>query len=229
MALNASPLSVLVFDMDDVLVDVLESYRASLAATVEHFTGATISNDVIQRYKNAGGWNDDWQLSQRVILDTGGLDVPFDEVVAVFQQHFLGANGDGLILRERWLPAPGLLERLAARHQLGIFTGRPRDEMQITLSRFVPDILWGTTITSGDVQNLKPAPDGLLAIAAAHAGCTISYVGDNVDDARSARAAGVRFIGIAQRNSVGLDELLASEGAAAVIENINEIEEVVQE
>ncbi len=227
MALNASPSSVLVFDMDDVLVDVLESYRASIAATVAHFTGATISNDVIQRYKNAGGWNDDWQLSQRVILDTGGLDVPFDEVVAVFQQHFLGANGDGLIMRERWLPAAGLLERLATRYDLAIFTGRPRAEMDLTLSRFTPETRWAITITSGDVTNLKPAPDGLRAIATAHAGCTITYVGDTVDDARSARAAGVRFIGIANRNSVGLRDLLEREGAAAVIENINQIEEVL--
>ena len=42
MALNESEDSVLVFDMDDVLVDVHESYRASIIATVEHFTGVTI-------------------------------------------------------------------------------------------------------------------------------------------------------------------------------------------
>jgi len=227
MALNETKDSVLVFDMDDVLVDVLESYRASIVATVEHYTGVTISNDVIQRYKNAGGWNDDWQLSQRIILDTAGRDIPFDDVVAVFQQLFLGSNGDGLILRERWLPAPGLIERLASRHRLAIFTGRPRDEMEITLSRFVPDVPWAMTITSGDVANLKPAPDGLQAIMEAHAGCAITYFGDNVDDARSARAAGVRFIGIASRTSAGLCELFEKEGAAAVIENINEIEEVL--
>jgi len=227
MALNGTQDSVLVFDMDDVLVDVLESYRASIVATVEHYTGVTISNDVIQRYKNAGGWNDDWQLSQRIILDTAGRDVPFDDVVAVFQQLFLGSNAEGLILRERWLPAPGLIERLATRHRLAIFTGRPRDEMEITLSRFVRDVTWAMTITSGDVANLKPAPDGLLAIMEAHAGCAITYFGDNVDDARSARAAGVRFVGIASRTSVGLRELFENEGAAAVIENINEIQEVL--
>ncbi len=227
MALNGTNHSVLVFDMDDVLVDVFESYRASITATVEHFTGVAISNDVIQRYKNAGGWNDDWQLSQRIVLDTGGLHVPFDEVVSVFQERFLGGKNDGLILRERWLPAAGLMERLALRHHLAIFTGRPRPEMEITLSRFVPEISWATTVTSGDVQHLKPAPDGLLAIIEAHAGCAITYFGDNVDDARSARAAGVRFIGIANRSSVGLGALLEREGAAAVIENINQIDEVL--
>ena len=227
MAMNGTGKSVLVFDMDDVLVDVLESYRASIIATVAQFTGVTISNDVIQRYKNAGGWNDDWQLSQRIIFDTAGRDVPLDEVVAVFQQRFLGSNGDGLIMRERWLPAPGLLERLASRHRLAIFTGRPRVEMQITLSRFVPDLRWSMTVTLEDVKNLKPAPDGLLAIIAAHPHCAITYFGDNVDDARSARAAAVRFIGIASRASEQLRGLFASEGADAVIENINEAEGVL--
>ncbi|CAN5808285.1 HAD hydrolase-like protein [soil metagenome] len=227
MALNGTKNSVLVFDMDDVLVDVLESYRASIIATVEHFTGVKISNEIVQRYKNAGGWNDDWQLSQRIILDTAGRTVPFDDVVAVFQQRFLGSDGDGLIMRERWLPAPGLMERLARRHQLAIFTGRPRDEMEITLSRFAPDLRWSMTVTSGDVQNLKPAPDGLLGIIEAHPGCATTYFGDNVDDARSARAAGVRFVGIASRTSAGIRELFENEGAAGVIENINEIERVV--
>jgi HAD superfamily phosphatase len=213
MALNGSKDTVLVFDMDDVLVDVLESYRASIIATVEHYTGVTITNDLIQRYKNAGGWNDDWQLTQRIILDLSGRDVAFDEVVAVFQQRFLGANGDGLILRERWLPAPGLLERLASRHRLAVFTGRPRDEMEITLARFVPDLRWSITVTSGDVQNLKPAPDGLLAIIEAHQGCALTYVGDNIDDARSARG--------------DLRDLFEKEGAAAVIEDINHIESVL--
>ena len=97
----------------------------------------------------------------------------------------------------------------------------------MTLSRFVPDVRWSMTVTLDDVQNLKPAPDGLLAIIEAHPDCAITYFGDNVDDARSGRAAGVRFIGIASPSSPGLRELFASEGAAAVIENINEIEGVL--
>ncbi|MDQ6809173.1 MAG: TIGR01548 family HAD-type hydrolase, partial [Verrucomicrobiota bacterium] len=129
--------SILVFDMDDVLVDAAESYRATIIATVQHYTGVAITNDEIQRYKNAGGWNDDWQLSQRMILDTAGQDIPLDEVVSTFQQHFLGENNHGSILRERWLPQPGLLKRLAAHHRLAIFTGRPSSEIYIKIMRFV--------------------------------------------------------------------------------------------
>jgi len=227
MALNGTKPSLLVFDMDGVLVDVSESYRAAIAATVEHFTGKASSHEVIQRYKNAGGWNNDWALSHRLIRDTANLDIPYDEVVAIFQDYFLGKNNDGLILRERWLPAARLLEELAATHQLALFTGRPREEVNLTLRRFVPGIEWAAVIADGDVPNAKPAPDGLVAIREAHPGSVVTYFGDTIDDAQSARNAGVRFIGVACARSEGLRELLEAEGAEAVIENINEIEKVL--
>lgn len=227
MELNGTKKSLLVFDMDGVLVDVSESYRAAIGATVEHFTGKAISHEVIQRYKNAGGWNNDWALSQRVIRDTANLEIPYEEVVAIFQDRFLGKNKDGLILRERWMPAAGLLEKLAMIHCLAIFTGRPREEVDLTLRRFVPKVEWATIIADGDVANAKPAPDGLFAIRAVHTGSNVIYFGDTIDDAQSARAADVRFIGVASARSAGLRELLQAEGADAVIENINQIEEVL--
>lgn len=150
--------------------------------------------------------------------------VPYKEVIAVFQQHLLGENNDGLILRERWPPNNGRLEKLATNHALAIFTGRPRGELDLTLRRFASGVQWSMIVADGDVPKAKPAPDGLVAIAGAHAERTLSYIGDTVDDARSARAAGVRFIGVAHGRSLGLRDLLMREGAAAVIKDINEIE-----
>src|SRR4051794_4829992 len=76
---------VLVFDMDGVLVDVSESYRATIIETVRHFTGKEVARDTIQEYKNQGGWNNDWALSQRLIADVAGMDVSYETVVEVFQ------------------------------------------------------------------------------------------------------------------------------------------------
>lgn len=219
--------SLLIFDVDGVLVDVSDSYRATIVKTVEHFTGETIAPGLIQDYKNAGGWNNDWALAQKIVFDLSGRSVPYDETVAVFQQYFLGAKNDGLILRERWLPRPGLLERLAENHRLCIFTGRPRAELNLTLHRCAREVKWGMIVADGEVAQGKPAPDGLRAIAANHPGATLTFVGDTVDDARSARAADTRFIGVAHAGSGGLRELLKCEGAAAVIENINDIEGVL--
>src|SRR5215472_8660050 len=93
---------LLVFDMDGVLVDVSESYRETIVRTVEHFTGERISRALIQEYKNAGGWNNDWALSRKICSDLG-VEVPYADVVDYFNDLFLGqGNDDGLIHRERW-------------------------------------------------------------------------------------------------------------------------------
>src|SRR3982751_2034470 len=80
---------VLVFDMDGVLVEVTESYREAIRETVKHFTGELVSHDLIQDFKNAGGWNNDWLPSQRLIADLG-KNVDYAEVVEYFNAVFLG-------------------------------------------------------------------------------------------------------------------------------------------
>jgi len=212
---------VLVFDMDGVLVDVTESYRETVVRTVEHSTQKTISRDSIQDYKNQGGWNNDWLLSQKICQDLG-VEVPYATVVEYFNHLFLD---QGLIHRERWLPREGLLDRLAERFEFAIFTGRTTQEAEITLEREgVRDRF--LLVSSNDVECEKPAPDGLLKIGKLRPSKKLLYIGDTVDDARCAKAAYVPFIGIAARHSPRreeLVELLRLEGAIQVIEDINEI------
>ncbi|HZS50844.1 MAG TPA: HAD family hydrolase [Bryobacterales bacterium] len=224
---------LLIFDLDGVLVDVSDSYHETIIRTVQHFSGRRVTRDFIQQFKNRGGFNDDWALSTTVIHEFG-FPTPYEEVVSYFQSLFLGENGDGrgeaLILREKWMARDGLLERLQKDWRFAIFTGRTRREARLTIDRCAPHLLFEPIVGSTDVANLKPAPDGILKIRSAHPGIDAVYVGDNVDDARSARAAGIPFIGVAaagngRRNET--IELLRQEGARAIISDINELEHVL--
>lgn len=217
---------IIVFDMDGVLAEVTESYREAIVQTVEHFTGTRIARGLIQNYKNAGGWNNDWALSQKIAADLG-VQVEYDTVVDYFNEIFIGPNRDGLIRRESWFPQPGLLERLMQRFGLAIFTGRLRYELDITLERFAPELPFDPIICAEHVPNPKPAPDGLFAIQRMKPGRKLWYVGDTVDDARSAKAASVPFIGIIAKSHSHrqeLSDLFKQENAVAILENINEIE-----
>lgn len=216
---------VLVFDMDGVLVDVTESYREGVQQTVEHFTGKRVTREVIQEYKNAGGWNNDWRLSHHLIAGLG-VDVPYEAVVEEFNRIFLGNGRDGLIFRERWVAQPGLLERLARTWRFSVFTGRVLRELEVTLERFARHLTFDPIITADDAP-AKPSPDGLLQIARICGAGELWYVGDTVDDARCARAAGVPFIGIAAPSSAGraeLIELFKAESALAILDDINFLE-----
>jgi HAD superfamily hydrolase (TIGR01548 family) len=212
--------------MDGVLAEVTESYREAIQQTVEHFTGRRPERELIQQYKNAGGWNNDWALSQKIAEDWS-VHIPYQTIVDYFNQIFIGNDGDGLILRETWLPHNGLLERLAAHFELAIFTGRLRYELDYTLRRFASGVLFDPILCTDDVTRSKPAPDGLLMIANRKPGRKLIYVGDTVDDARSAKAAGVPFIGVAAQDHSRRTELLdlfAREQAVAVVETVNQIE-----
>ncbi|MCZ2149301.1 MAG: HAD-IA family hydrolase [Bryobacterales bacterium] len=217
---------LIVFDMDGVLVEVTESYRETIRRTVEHFTGKPVTCDMIQAYKNAGGWNNDWALSQRMAADLG-VDLEYQTVVDHFQKLFLGNGSDGMILREKWIGGEGLFERLSHNFDLAIYTGRPRHEAGLTLNRFAPNVTFDPCMTADDVTRGKPHPEGLEIIRGQRPGQPIWYIGDTMDDARCARAAGVPFLGVASQAHSTRAELLAlfqAENAVAVLDDINQLE-----
>ena len=219
---------LLIFDMDGVLVDVTESYRAAIQATVKDFTGDEPSHQEIQDWKNRGGWNDDWLLSTEMIRQRG-RDIPYEKVVEHFQNLFHGDGTNGLILRERWLGTDCLFDHLATNHHLAVFTGRTRWEANVTLDRFLPE-RFHSVVGSDDVSHGKPNPEGLHKIRGSFAHRKCWYVGDTVDDARASSAAGIPFIGIASKANPRYDELvrlLEAEGAVAVLDDINSMEAVI--
>jgi HAD superfamily phosphatase len=221
---------VVVFDMDGVLVDVTESYRETIQQTVEHFTGKRPSRETIQDLKNQGGFNDDWKLSHHLISQAG-VTVPFETVVDYFQGIFHGKDGGGLIMREQWIDTTGVLGRLSRGYDFAVFTGRMRWEAEVTLRRFANGLRFDPIVGMQEVQNLKPAPDGLFCVQGMCEGARLWYVGDTVDDARCARAANMPFIGIAAPANPRcreLRELFAHENAIAVLDDINQLESVLE-
>jgi HAD superfamily phosphatase len=214
--------------MDGVLVEVTESYRATIQATVKHFTGNEPTRPEIQDWKNRGGWNDDWRLSHAMIQERGA-NPTYEEVVDYFQKLFLGDGTNGMILREQWVASNDLFDRLAANHTLAVFTGRLRWEANLTLDRFLPG-LFDPIIGSDDVSQLKPHPEGLIKIRSMVPHRKVWYIGDTVDDARASAAANVPFIGIAARANPRYEELvwlLKAEGALAILDDINSLEEAI--
>jgi len=218
---------LLIFDMDGVLVEVSESYRETIQQTVQHFTGKRIERETIQEWKNQGGWNDDWALSH-ALIQAAGVKVEFQDVVDRFQKLFHGDGTDGLMLRERWIAEPGLFDRLTVFATCAVFTGRLRWEANLTLQRFSPET-FKPVVGVDDVSRPKPDPEGILKIRDMVPHRRVWYIGDTVDDARSAKAAGVPFIGVAAPSGLRREELIGlfhSEGAQAVIGDINELERV---
>ena len=57
-----------VLDIDGVLVDVADSYRRAIIESVERVCDKTIDRDAVQSFKDAGGFNNDWELTNAAAL-----------------------------------------------------------------------------------------------------------------------------------------------------------------
>ena len=60
--------TAIVFDMDGVLVDPERSYRQTVVETVAYFANQAprVTLGELEDYKNQGGYNNDWALTQRI-------------------------------------------------------------------------------------------------------------------------------------------------------------------
>ncbi len=229
-------LNALLFDMDGVLVDVSRSYRRAIEETVEHFTGRQIGENAIQRYKNYGGFADDWKLTHAIITDTA-MEVPISRVIEEFQDRYRGDDWDGFITEEPPLIDDSTLDLLNDDYILGIVTGRPEEEAEWTLDHqdwqnYFPLLVGKEKQGDREKPNPFPLEHSLTMLAAA--GCPVDpdeavYVGDSVDDMTAAQEAGMWSIGVVPPY-VDADEhepLLKEHGAHTVIDDPNDLSDAL--
>jgi HAD superfamily phosphatase len=277
-----------VLDIDGVLVDVADSYRRAIIESVHRVHGESIDRAAIQAFKNAGGFNNDWELTDAVALfvlatregledsidaytdrieQAGGGLVGAEAVIdarltpegaaqvrgawdadrlrAVFQQLYLGRDlyadiegrtpdidTPGYIHDEPVLATPETIRSLTDRFPVGVLTGRPAAEAAIALSRVGLDLPAEHRFTMDDSPPGKPDPTALVTLADRFDAAHTVFVGDTLDDIRTARNAaaadpdrtysgvGVRTGGLS--GSEGTAKFEAS-GAKAVLDSVNDL------
>jgi HAD superfamily phosphatase len=231
-----------VLDVDGVLVDVANSYRRAIVDTLSYVYGDTIERAAVQQFKDAGGFNNDWTLTDAAALFLlareagyeGSVEAFTDEIAArgggleaaeavvedalplpavdrvrerweperlreVFQQLYLGSelyadlegeepdlDAEGFINDEPVIVTPETIERLTREYDVCILTGRPEAEAKIALDRVGLDVPAERRFTMDDWAEGKPNPRALVALAERTGADSVVFVGDTLDDVRTA-------------------------------------------
>ena len=93
-----------VLDIDGVLVDVADSYRRAIVESVEEVYGDTIEKAAIQRFKDAGGFNNDWELTDAAalfVLTARETDVDVAAFTDAIAEAGGGLDAAKAVVRER--------------------------------------------------------------------------------------------------------------------------------
>ncbi|MCL7417372.1 MAG: TIGR01548 family HAD-type hydrolase [Halalkalicoccus sp.] len=284
-----------VLDIDGVLVDVAESYRRAIVESIERVYDDTIEKDGIQAFKDAGGFNNDWELTyaaalyvlarqeghsesveeftDRIAERGGGLEAAEAVLEAalssaavervfgrwererlreVFQWLYLGADlyrqlegeqppgvpdgHSGFVHAEPVLLDPESREWLVETYAVGILTGRPAPEAEIALSRVDLAIPEAHRFTMDDWEEGKPHPRALVTLAERFDADSVVFVGDTLDDVRTARNAAEADpdrdyygVGVLTGGLTGErgKEKYEVEGAAAVLDSVNDLPDLL--
>lgn len=218
--------------MDGVLVDVSRSYRRAIIDTATEFLGRPVEPSAVQKYKNRGGFNDDWELTYALIQDGGGNAV-LDQVIDSFQERYVGTAFGGYIRDEPALIDRPTLRSLSSRATLGIVTGRPLAEAEWTIEfRNWSDCF--VVLVAREHQRDQPKPHPYPLIRAfemlaeqdlEYHPSEAAYVGDTVDDMKAAIGAGVFPIGFVPPylNASEHAEVLKEAGAELVLTDLSDL------
>lgn len=181
--LDQKRLKALLFDLDGTLLDSfsahLEAYRImfvrfGIAITKERFL-ASYSPNWYETYQAMGLPKEAWETANSYWLEAAAQQTPC---------LFPGV--------ER------ILTQLSGSYKLGLVTSGSKSRVFRDLERTGIKTTFATVITGDDVQNPKPAPEGLeMALARLdiqpHEAI---YIGDAQADYEMAHAAKVQFVGV---------------------------------
>jgi HAD superfamily hydrolase (TIGR01548 family) len=277
-----------VLDIDGVLVDVADSYRRAVIESVRRVYGETLGREAIQPLKDAGGFNNDWLVTDAIALYVLAREQGFEEDIAtfadriadagggleatktvletelsaadyeavinafdpdrlrtVFQALYLGSDlfaelegdeppfdAEGYIHDEPVLVDSDTLATLTETYDVGVVTGRPAAEATIALDRVGLAVDDDHRFTMDNWEQGKPHPYALLTLAERFEADRVVFVGDTLDDVRTAVNAAdedesreYEGIGVLTGGLTGEAgrEAFDEAGAAAVLESVNEL------
>lgn len=222
------PPQAIIFDVDDVLIDVSRSYIMCIKKTAEYFLEDNVEIDEIKEYK-LKGYNNDWELTH-ALLESRKVSVSINRISEKFQELYSGKDWDGLVRNEKCLIKKKVLRKLAAKYHLAVVTSRPKNEAEHAFQRFGLKEFFDVLIAMEDMgEKQKPDPYGIRIAMEKMKVKRAIYVGDNVEDMRSANAAGVTAIGVVRgKNRERIKNVLRNAGAQYIIGDVNKILEVVE-
>jgi phosphoglycolate phosphatase len=176
---------LLIFDLDGTLVDSRADLTAGINHMRSHYGLGALSLESVSGYVGSG-------VRDLVERSLRGTDVPFEEALQINRAYY----NSHLTVHTTTYPGvdEGVQKLSQAGHKLALLTNKPGDASRAIIEHFGLDEFFVSVIGGGDVEKLKPEPDGVFECLAA-SGLDASsawMIGDHHTDLEVAKNAGIK-------------------------------------
>ena len=224
--LPAGPVRAVIIDLDGTMVDTAGDFHAAINAMLEAL-GATpdMPSEEVVGYVGKGSEN----LVRRVLdarLPPAQANSRFAEGLEAYQRAYIAINGKYVNVYE------GVREGLAALYDMGLalacVTNKPHDFTQPLLAQLGLNTYFDLVYPGDAFQYRKPDPYPMLRVAEAFgvAPAEIVAIGDSENDARAARAAGMRVLAVPYGYNHG--QPIQGAGADAIVDTLFAAAELIR-
>jgi histidinol-phosphate aminotransferase len=209
--------TVLMFDLDDTLVDTSQSFDTVVMEMVAHFSGHPLSREQLYALRAEGGFNDDWVATAELLRRRGITHISADTITQTGSQWYLQRASQ---TEQLMLPLADLQALKGRFPKLAIATGRYRKEYAEVWANRLNAVFDTVVCVDDDPSYLSKPHPATLQAAVAQTGCQRGfYLGNAVDDMRAAQAAGLIPVGV-QKTLTCLQ--LAEAGAHYILDDITD-------
>lgn len=224
--LPAGPIRAVIIDLDGTMVDTAGDFHAAINAMLEAL-GATpdMSIDEVVSYVGKGSEN----LVRRVLdarLPPAQANSRFAEALDAYQRAYIAINGQYVNVYE------GVREGLTALRNMGLalacVTNKPHDFTQPLLAQLGLDTYFDLVYPGDAFPYRKPDPYPMLRVAEAFGvnPAEVVAIGDSENDARAARAAGMRVLAVPYGYNHG--QPIQHAGADAIVDTLFAAAQLIQ-
>lgn len=176
---------LLIFDLDGTLVDSRADLAAGINHMRSHFGLGTLSLDTVSSYIGSG-------VRDLVERSLQGADVPFEKALRTHNRYY----NSHLAVHTTTYPGvrKGICKLAKAGHKLALLSNKPGNASRAIMQHFRLDVFFSPIIGGGDMQKLKPEPDGVFAcLEATGMEATQTWmIGDHHTDLKVAKNAGMK-------------------------------------
>ena len=218
--------AAVIFDLDGTLIDSIDIYFTIVEKALQRLGLPGVSRSRILAAAESEEFRWELVLPQETLKRKEDI---IDEAWAAINEIAPRMFADNLEL----IPGADLIVKNLSSIglKIGLVTSTQRKYLETKMQPLKNggvDTLFEVIITSDDVEKRKPAPDPLIACAQEldikPGNCV--YVGDTTTDIKAGKAAGMQTVGVL----TGFDEyeVLEKEKPDAIIENVQNLQEVIE-